>query len=49
MVILGVCVAPMYLVGHWHTRALLYLGGVAITAVVALYFTWYRNLPESKV
>jgi Na+/proline symporter len=36
---------PMYLVGHWH----LYASVCALcflVASVALYFFWYRNLPE---
>jgi hypothetical protein len=47
VVILGVYLAPMYLVGHWHTQALCCLGG-ALAAAVALYFTWYRNLPPEE-
>jgi Na+/proline symporter len=47
VVVLGVYLAPMYLVGHWHGRAALCLG-MAAAAAVALYFTWYRNLPEPK-
>ncbi len=44
-VVLGAYLAPMYLVGHWHLRAALCFGMAAV-AGVALYFTWYRNLPE---
>jgi Na+/proline symporter len=47
VVVLGVYLAPMYLVGHWHGRAALGLGMAAAAAVV-LYFTWYRNLPEPQ-
>jgi hypothetical protein len=43
--ILGAYLAPMYLVGHWHGYALAW-GCVALASVVALYFTWYRTLPE---
>lgn len=37
---------PMYLVGHWHLRAGICLVAGSL-AVVALYFTWYRTLPEA--
>jgi SSS family solute:Na+ symporter len=47
VVVLGVYLFPMYLVGHWHARAMLCLG-LALAAGVLLYFTWYRNLPEPK-
>jgi len=46
--ILGVYLAPMYLVGHWHLEALAAFG-MSVAAAVLLYFTWYRNLPESVV
>jgi hypothetical protein len=45
--ILGVYLAPMYLVGHWHQEAALALG-TAAAAVVLLYFTWYRTLPPRR-
>ncbi len=45
--ILGAYLAPMYLVMHRHGPALAWLG-VAMAAVVSLYFTWYRTLPESE-
>ncbi|MBI1388990.1 MAG: hypothetical protein GC154_11135 [bacterium] len=38
---------PMYLVGHWNTRAMLYLG-VGLAAISVLYFTWYRHLPDAR-
>ncbi len=44
LAILGIYLAPMYLVGHWHTEAIL-SGSVAAAAIVCLYFTWYRTLP----
>ena len=45
LVILGCYLGPMYLVGHWYTKAavLLVIAGVGS---VLLYFTWYRSLPE---
>lgn len=43
--IAGLYLAPMYLVGHWHGRALMYFA-VASAAVGVLYFTWYRYLPQ---
>ncbi len=36
---------PMYLVGHWHGHALLYIT-LALLSMTILYFTWYRYLPE---
>ena len=47
VVILGVYLAPMYLVGHWHLHAAAWLAA-AIAAAVPLYFTWYRNLPPAE-
>ena len=47
VVVLGAYLFPMYLVGHWHLRAMLCLG-MALAAGAVLYFTWYRNLPEPK-
>jgi hypothetical protein len=46
-VILGLYLAPMYLVGHWHVRAIVCLG-VATIAAAVLYFTWYRTLPSAR-
>jgi len=45
--ILGIYLGPMYLVGHWHLPAAGCLG-VAVAAMVVLYFTWYRNLPPPE-
>ena len=45
--ILGVYLGPMYLVGHWHARAMICFA-LAAAAAVALYFTWYRNLPAAE-
>ena len=42
----GMYLFPMYLVGHWHGRALLCLGA-AVAAAAALYFTWYKRLPAA--
>ncbi len=47
VVILGVYLGPMYLVGHWHGRALAWLAA-AVAASAVLYFTWYRNLPGEE-
>jgi SSS family solute:Na+ symporter len=47
VVVLGVYLAPMYLVGHWHARAAL-CSGMAAAAAAVLYFTWYRHLPEPQ-
>ena len=46
--ILGIYLAPMYLVGHWHLRALAWLA-VAVLAGSVLCFTWYRNLPAPEI
>jgi hypothetical protein len=45
--ILGVYLGPMYLVGHWHQDAALWFG-VAATAMILLYFSWYRTLPPRQ-
>jgi hypothetical protein len=45
IVILGAYLAPMYLVGHWYVHALICLT-VGVAAAVAMYYTWYRNLPD---
>jgi len=44
--ILGLYLAPMYLVGHWYAKAGFW---AALTAgcVVILKFTWYNHLPEA--
>ena len=44
--ITGCYLFPMYLVGHWYGRSLLWLG-LAAAAAAALKFTWHRHLPES--
>lgn len=52
-VILGMCaitgmyLAPMFLVGHWYEKSLIWLL-VIVISVVILKFTWYDNLPESN-
>jgi len=51
VVVIGAYLAPMYLVGHWYRWALVCFTA-AFTAAIALYFTWYRNLPpevESQI
>jgi len=45
--IMGLYLFPMYLVGHWHARAMLWLA-VALGAMVVLAFTWYRHLPPAE-
>ena len=44
LTILGIYLAPMYLVGHWHVEAII-SAAIAAAAIACLYFTWYRNLP----
>jgi solute:Na+ symporter, SSS family len=39
--------APMYLVGHWHTHALACLA-LATAGIVALKYTWYNHLPPAE-
>jgi len=45
--IAGCYLFPMYLVGHWHGRALAWLL-VALAATAALAVTWYPNLPPRR-
>jgi len=45
--ITGVYLFPMYLVGHWHLRALIW-AGVALLAGGALAFNWYPYLPSES-
>jgi len=45
LAITGLYLFPMYLVGHWYVKSMIWLG-LAIAAVVALRYTWYRYLPE---
>ena len=42
----GLYLCPMYLVGRWYGPAAAAFA-VSSVSVVALYFTWYRNLPEN--
>jgi Na+/proline symporter len=42
--ICGAYLFPMFLVGHWYTRAMLWLC-VGSAAAIALKFTWYDHLP----
>ncbi len=43
----GYYLFPMYLVGHWHARAALWLGA-ALLATATLAVTWYRYLPPKE-
>ena len=43
--ITGYYLFPMYLVGHWHARAAVWLGA-ALLATGILAVTWYRHLPQ---
>ncbi|HIJ52194.1 MAG TPA: hypothetical protein HPP66_03450 [Planctomycetes bacterium] len=45
LAITGLYLFPMYLVGHWYTASMFWLG-LALAAIVALRYTWYNNLPE---
>jgi len=44
LAITGLYLFPMYLVGHWYLKSMIWIG-LAIAAIVALGYTWYRNLP----
>jgi len=44
--ICGLYLFPMYLVGHWYGKSLMWFG-IAAAAVVVLRFTWYSTLPPS--
>ena len=47
VLIAGLYLFPCYIVGHWHTQALVWFAAI-IGSGIALYFTWYRNLPVSE-
>lgn len=44
MAVMGIYLAPMYLVGHWHAQAMAWLA-VTAGSMAVLYFTWYKTLP----
>jgi len=48
LAILGLYLFPMYLVGHWYAQSLACFV-LSAAAMIALYFTWYRNLPAADV
>jgi Na+/proline symporter len=43
--ITGIYLFPMYLVGHWYLYSFVWLI-LAIIAIIALKYTWYKYLPE---
>ncbi|NIP26874.1 MAG: hypothetical protein GWN67_21600 [Phycisphaerae bacterium] len=45
LAITGLYLFPMYLVGHWYLSSMVWLG-LSLSAIVALRYTWYNNLPE---
>jgi len=47
LAILGLYLFPMYLVGHWYTKAGLWFA-LALFAIVLLKYTWYRRLPDAS-
>jgi len=47
LAITGLYLFPMYLVGHWYANSMIWLG-LAIAAVAALRYTWYKHLPEPR-
>lgn len=48
LAIAGLYLFPMYLVGHWYLRSMMWLA-LAAAAVLALRYTWYRYLPAPAV
>ncbi|MHC4204140.1 MAG: sodium:solute symporter family transporter [Planctomycetota bacterium] len=46
LAITGLYLFPMYLVGRWYLNSAIWLG-LAIAAIFALKYTWYRFLPSS--
>ena len=46
LAITGSYLFPMYLVGHWYLYSTIWFS-LAIAAVVALKYTWYRFLPAA--
>jgi len=47
LAITGLYLFPMYLVGHWYLYSAFWFA-LAIAAVVALKYTWYRFLPAPE-
>jgi len=45
--VIGIYLAPMYLVGHWHREAG-WCAALTAACAATLYFTWYRNLPAAE-
>ena len=45
--IAGLYLFPMYLVGHWYAKSILWLT-LASVAIVVLRFTWYNSLPAPE-
>jgi hypothetical protein len=37
--------APVHFLGHWNTEGLL-CAALFVGCCLALYFSWYRTLPE---
>ena len=45
--ITGLYLAPVFLVGHWYLKSILWFI-VLLISIVILKFTWYDNLPIAK-
>ncbi len=43
----GLYLSPMFLVGHWYGKAILWFM-VAVVSAVVLKFTWYDHLPPAE-
>ena len=47
LAITGLYLFPMYLVGHWYVNSIIWLV-LAIAAILALRYTWYKFLPAER-
>ena len=47
LAITGLYLFPMYLIGHWYVNSIIWLV-LAIAAILALRYTWYKFLPAER-
>lgn len=47
LLVTGLYLFPCYIVGHWYVQAFVWMS-IVTGSLVALYFTWYRNLPDPE-
>lgn len=45
--ITGLYLSPVFLVGHWYGKSILWLI-VLLISIIILKFTWYDNLPKAE-